>query len=379
MADFEGGDEGASQGGAEAARRRRRRSRRGRTKGEPSLETVLADTARAAQTRGPSAGAEVAPGGARPGKKKRPPHDQPPSRHPGGSLKRQNGRTRRVRPPGRESEDLSPRRADAGYARAAENWWADRWLSVLYRFGWKGRLANGRMYADEGRVSRFQVERGRVKAAVQGTRTQPYDVTIQIRPLPDSDWELIVDILSCQALFTAQLLAGEMPRDIEEVFEAAYAPLFPRTKEDIKAHCTCPDWANPCKHIAAAYYVLADTFDKDPFLLFHLRGRSREELIGLLRAARAAEAQAGTMTVETLDAGSLEPFRFWQAGEELNGVAIHIGQPPFPGATAKRLGRPPFWRSPADPITRLSEVYEAIAQRAREVALNDVIVLERGR
>jgi uncharacterized Zn finger protein len=271
-------------------------------------------------------------------------------------------------------EELPFRRDPADYQRSAENWWADRWLSVLYRFGWKGRLANGRMYADEGRVTQFLVEPGRVRATVQGSRTQAYDVTIQIRPLPDSDWDLIVDILSCQALFTAQLLAGEMPLDIEEVFVAAYAPLFPRTKEDIRAHCTCPDYANPCKHIAATYYVLADNFDKDPFLIFHLRGRSREELIAMLRAARAAEAHAGTMTVETLDAGSLEPFRFWQAGEELASVHVQMMAPPFPGATAKRLGRPPFWRSPADPITRLSEVYEAIAQRAREVAVNEAII-----
>jgi len=97
----------------------------------------------------------------------------------------------------------------------------------------------------------------------------------------------------------------------------------------------------------------------------------------MLRAARAAEAQAGPMAVETLDAGSLEPFRFWQAGEELENVHVQIAAPPFPGATAKRLGRPPFWRSPADAITRLAEVYEAIAHRAREVALHDSILSDR--
>jgi hypothetical protein len=74
---------------------------------------------------------------------------------------------------------------------------------------------------------------------------------------------------------------------------------------------------------------------------------------------------------QRVDAGSLEPFRFWQAGEELAGVHVQIKEPPFPGATAKRLGRPPFWRSPADPVTRLAEVYEVIARRAREVALNE--------
>lgn len=359
MGDFSGGDEGNfGEDASESARRRRRRSRRNRGPSEPTLERVLLDTARQGRVK----------------KRRRTSDNGLPHEGSVAGGHRHEGRGRRVRPAGREAEEMSPRRETPGYKRSTENWWADRWLGALYRFGWKGRLANGRLYADEGRVNQFSVEPGRVRAAVQGSRTHAYDVTIQIRPLPDSDWELIVDILSCQALFTAQLLAGEMPRDIEEVFVAAYAPLFPRTKEDIKAHCTCPDYANPCKHIAAVYYVLADHFDKDPFLIFHLRGRSREQLIGMLRTARAAEAQAGTMTVETLDAGSLEPFRFWQAGEELASVQIQIATPPFPGATAKRLGRPPFWRSPADPITRLSEVYEAIAARARELAVNEAIV-----
>lgn len=395
MGRTEGAVEGPDPNGGNDARRRRRRPRKPHGKGEPSLEAVLADAAQGRQAPAgggqPVGGAQGFGAGKRRDKNRnKPKHKQQgPGGHggPGGQgparpghnhvVKKMDRRSRRVRPMGREDEEL-PARLDDAYKRAAETWWADRWLNVLHRFGWKGRLANGRMYADEGRVTSFNVETGRIAAKVQGTRTQPYDVTIQIRPLPDSDWDLVVDILSCQALFTAQLLAGDMPQDIEEVFEAAYAPLFPRSKDDIKAHCTCPDYANPCKHIAAVYYVMADTFDKDPFVIFHLRGRGRDQLIGMLRAARAAEAQAGPMSVETLDAGSLEPFRFWQAGDELEGVHVQIAEPPFPGATAKRLGRPPFWRSPADPITRLSEVYEAIARRAREVALNESLVVGRG-
>lgn len=295
------------------------------------------------------------------------------SRQGGRNDRRNNNRSRRVRPPGRENVEIS-RRVEGTFERHAETWWADRWLHVLNQFGWKNRIANGRLYAKDGRVGTFVVESGRIKAKVQGTRAEPYDVTIQLKPLPDSDWDLVVDIMSCQALFTAQLLAGDMPQDVEEVFDAAHAPLFPRTKDDLKAHCTCPDMVNPCKHIAAVYYVMAEAFDKDPFLIFHLRGRSREALLAMLRAQRAAEAQAGPLAIETLDAGSLETLRFWQAGDELEAVHIQIQVPSIPGANARRIGRPPFWRSPADPVTRLPEVYEAIARRAREVALNEPLI-----
>jgi uncharacterized Zn finger protein len=289
-----------------------------------------------------------------------------------GNQQQQGRNVRRVRPAGREDAEIQHARRDERL-RHEGNWWADRWLGVLHRFGWKNRLANGRMYADEGRVTGFTVETGKIKARVQGTRTQPYDVTIGLKPLPDTDWDLVVDIMSCQALFTAQLLAGDMPLDVEEAFDCAYAPLFPVRKEDIQAHCSCPDWAIPCKHIAAVYFTMADAFDKDPFLIFQLRGRDRDALIKMLRQQRAAEAAAGPMLIEAIDAGSLEPFRFWQAGEELEGVHVTIAPPQIPGGTAKRLGRPPFWRSPADPITRLGEVYEAIARRAREVALNEAL------
>jgi uncharacterized Zn finger protein len=288
-----------------------------------------------------------------------------------GGRAQQGGRNRRVRPAGREGLEIMHTVEAA--APAAATWWGEKWLKTLQRFGWKGRLANGRLYAQSGRVVKFEVETGRIVAKVQGSRPEPYDVEIRLKPLPDADWDLVVEIMSCQALFAAQLLAGEMPPDVEEAFDAAQAPLFPKNKEDLVAKCSCPDWANPCKHIAAVYYVMAESFDKDPFLLFHLRGRSRDAMLGMLRAQRAAEAQLMTLDIETMDTGH-ESLRFWQAGDELEAVHINISPPSFPGVTAKKLGRPPFWRGPQDPITRLPEVYEAIARRAREVALTEPLV-----
>jgi uncharacterized Zn finger protein len=253
----------------------------------------------------------------------------------------------------------------------AKTWWGDAWLSTLHRFGWKGRLLNGRIYATEGRVLNFNLEAGRIQARVQGTAAEPYAVSITVSTIPDTDWELIVEIMSCQALYTAQLLAGEMPQDVEEVFTAAYVPLFPAGQEELKAQCSCPDRANPCKHIAAVYYAMAEAFDKDPFLIFHLRGRSKDALLGMLRAQRSAEAQAFPLNAETQDSGTIDALRFWAAGEEIESIRIAIAPPALPGGTSKRLGRPPFWRSPADPITHLGELYEAIAKRARDLALGE--------
>ena len=40
--------------------------------------------------------------------------------------------------------------------------------------------------------------------------------------------------------------------------------------------CSCPDSEVPCKHLAATFYLLAEAFDEDPFLILRWRGRDRE-------------------------------------------------------------------------------------------------------
>ncbi len=135
-------------------------------------------------------------------------------------------------------------------------------------------------------------KKGGVAAKVQGSSRRPYKVTIGLDPLTDAQWDLVVETLADQAVFTAQLLAGEMPPDIEEAFAAAGVSLFPETARQLHTTCSCPDYANPCKHVAAVHYILGEQFDEDPFLLFRLRGRSQEALLADLRARRAAEGEA---------------------------------------------------------------------------------------
>ncbi|NPV79247.1 MAG: hypothetical protein HPY52_03070 [Firmicutes bacterium] len=170
-----------------------------------------------------------------------------------------------------------------------ENWWAKRWLSVLESFGWANRLQRERSYARGGNVLDIDIQPGMVKAEVQGSRPRPYRVTIKMQPLSDKEWDRVISAMAGKAIFAARLLAGEMPENIEEAFASSRVSLFPKSSSDITTSCSCPDWANPCKHVAAVYYLLGERFDGDPFLLFRLRGRSREELTEALRQRRAAE------------------------------------------------------------------------------------------
>jgi len=166
-----------------------------------------------------------------------------------------------------------------------ERWWSRRFIAVLESYGMSGRLQRGRSYARKGQVLEFELRQGRVTARVQGSRPQPYKVSIGVLPLTTRQWREVERRLASQALFRAKLLAGEMPAEIERVFADCGTPLFPRSAADLDMRCSCPDWEVPCKHLAAVCYVLAEAFDDDPFGMLAWRGRGRDELLAVLRQA----------------------------------------------------------------------------------------------
>ena len=112
-----------------------------------------------------------------------------------------------------------------------------------------------------------------------------------------------------------------MPHDIEKAFTETHLTLFPTSARDLSTDCSCPDAANPCKHVAATYYLLAEAFDADPFLIFRWRGRDRDVLLGHLRALRAGasveEPERELWDVPTTRVRPLaeELDRFWQAAD----------------------------------------------------------------
>src|SRR4030081_1261198 len=223
-----------------------------------------------------------------------------------------------------------------------KTWWASRWIAALERLVNPGRLARGRTYARTGQVVSLEVDREGVKAVVQGSRPKPYDVTITFKRLTDAEWNRVVDAMAAEALYAARLLSGEMPEQIEEVFTAAGTSLFPTEKNDMRTKCSCPDDANPCKHIAAVHYLLGERFDEDPFLMFVLRGRSQEEIVAALRALRAGPETDAVPDVEQAIEADLATF--WNAPPQTEEVALHFALPESDALPVKGLGPPPFVR-----------------------------------
>jgi uncharacterized Zn finger protein len=261
-----------------------------------------------------------------------------------------------------------------------KTWWAGRWLAALERVMDSGRLSRGRSYARSGQVLNLEVSPGGVSARVQGSRQTPYRVSIHFQALTDEGWEGVVDAIAEEAIYAARLLAGEMPEDIEEVFEAAGVSLFPDTAEDLESDCSCPDWANPCKHVAAVYYLLGERFDADPFLILALRGRTKETIIDALRARRsqisgeeepALPASAGVEEEEPSRPLSASLNCFWSAPGGLPDPDVDFTAPEVDALPVKRLGPPPFWRSKRDFAELMEQAYRAIAQHALELALEE--------
>jgi uncharacterized Zn finger protein len=234
---------------------------------------------------------------------------------------------RRSPPPGRWYPPPSrPRPADGIRAKSrtgaiGTTWWSQRFIAVLESFDMGARLTRGRRYARAGQVLELGVEPGRVRAFVQGSRAAPYQVSIQVLCLSDKDWARVEEALASRAVFLAKLLAGEMPTDIEQAFTACRLNLFPASPADLTSDCTCPDWANPCKHVAATYYLLAEAFDDDPFLILGWRGRDRAELLARLEAQRdSALASPGGPAGWTPPGTAAPPLeecldRFFDAGD----------------------------------------------------------------
>ncbi len=192
-----------------------------------------------------------------------------------------------------------PRAVDGGLkARSTRgaigsSWWSKRFLAVLESFALGTRLTRGRSYARKGQVISLDVEPGVVNATVQGSRVRPYRVTIGFAPLRELVWAKAEIALSEQALPSARLLAGEVPPELEEIFADAGAPLFPRSVRELDQRCSCPDQQVPCKHLAATFYLLAEAFDADPFLILHWRGRDPETLLSRLRELRSEPGATG--------------------------------------------------------------------------------------
>jgi uncharacterized Zn finger protein len=272
-----------------------------------------------------------------------------------------------------------------------DTWWSQRFISVLETFGIGSRLQRGKRYARTGQVLEMEIAAGQVKASVQGSRSKPYRVFIETDVLTASEWEVVESVMASSAVFAARLLADEMPEEIEEALAGSSISLFPTSANELDSACSCPDWENPCKHIAAVYYLLAESFDADPFLIFAWRGRTKEDLLTGLRTHRRGQdprSDPGAhATVRSADSGPLgwptiDPdlsatkqaaasMSLWGVSADVAAIETRPRLAVAPDLVLRQLDPEPL-AADGPRITEVLRVYyEAITSGAAAVALRD--------
>ncbi len=263
-------------------------------------------------------------------------------------------------------------RARSRRGAIGERWWSQRFIALLESFGIGSRLKRGHTYARAGQVVELEVEPGLVLAKVQGSRYPPYRVRIRVSTLSNGQWRRVEKAMASQALPLARLLAGEMPDDVEELFASCRLTLFPRSGRELSASCSCPDWANPCKHVAAVYYILAERFDQDPFLIFAWRGREQGELVARLRALRGGARSRATRAPSPpqADAPLADVLAaYWSAGSELEAFHASPLAGEAPDALLRQLGPAPLEVGGRNLLEVLAPAYARLAQEAERRAL----------
>ena len=271
--------------------------------------------------------------------------------------------------------------------KAGTTWWGQRWLSALEQLlrGDAGRLSRGRTYARAGRTHDLVVASGKVVAKVTGSRPTPYDVQIELARLADDCWQGAIAAMAAKAQFSAELLAGTMPEAIDDVFRSVNASLFPQRRSDLNTSCSCPDDGDPCKHIAATHYLLGEALDRDPFLLFELRGRTKEQVLAALRTARGvAPAEASNRarsakrpsnsenaetSVAKVTLGKIRAADYDKPREPLPALHFSFDPPASHGAVLQQLGAPAAWHGESSPADAFTPLVTAAAEIARKIAL----------
>ena len=278
-------------------------------------------------------------------------------------------------------------------AQFSRTWWGQRFIAALEQFTDPARLGRGRSYASGGRILEHAVAHGTVRARVRGSinpyfgvyKEPIYDTFIKIKAISASDWSKVIQQIASRADLVTKLLMNEMPDNIDDAFASLKLHLLPHSQSDFVTKCSCPDFENPCKHIAGVYYLLASDLDEDPFVMFELRGLSRDDLhaelvkspLGQILASSLTAADVPVEPVESyytrptakeVVAGAASHKEFWMGAKRLPALLASTSQTSVPALLIKKQGdSPPFWHKDISFIAVMEELYERVRTKNRQM------------
>ncbi|MEL7226373.1 MAG: SWIM zinc finger family protein [Cyanobacteria bacterium J06576_12] len=276
-------------------------------------------------------------------------------------------------------------------ANFTRTWWGDTFLTTIEQFTDRGRLSRGRTYANGRKVKSFKIECDRVTAEVRGSvnpyygvYTEPlYTTILEFEPISRAKWAAVIALMASKVSVLSKLLVGEIPDNIEDSFKTLGLHLLPQ-KGDFTSQCNCPDWSNPCKHVAGVYYLVAAELDRDPLKLFELRGLSKEDLLSELSKTPLGVALSKELVAEPAAAEPVESLHtqpkvttleqqvslthFWQ-GEKRLPTNPDSPQPTnVPAILIKKQGDfPPFWQRNNSFISVMEDFYTRVRTKNNNI------------
>jgi uncharacterized Zn finger protein len=240
----------------------------------------------------------------------------------------------------------------------AERQWSAQFVGMLEALRMPAQFQQGRRYARAGHVRQLTISTSLASALVLDENGQTYRAKIAVRAFSGADWHRIEGALAQQAIYAAKLLAGQLPDDIDRLLASFGLSLFPDSLADLAMDCSCPSWQVPCRHLTAACYALAASFDGDPFGILAWRGRGREELLDRLRALRFEPVAT---VVEPTRAPALSDF--WTAGPRVAAPTAAVpGSVRRPDALLDQLDPLLLTAGRYDVLDLLRAAYRAIVQ-----------------
>ncbi len=277
-------------------------------------------------------------------------------------------------------------------AQFSKTWWGKRFIEALEDFTDSGRLGRGRSYARNGKIKEYRISNGKITAKVRGSinpyfgvyKEPLYNTTIEIKAIPTADWSKAIAYLGSKASLVSKLLLGEVPDNIEEAFAQLNLHLLPHSRQDFNTGCSCPDWSNPCKHIAGVYYLVASELDQDPFLLFELRGISRSKLQQELAKSPLGKVLSSaidtkeipiqpvdscyTRTERVQVSASFSSKEFWLGDKRLPQMVDPASSASISASLVKKGGDfPPFWKKDSSFIELMEELYQRVRTKNKGV------------
>ena len=179
-------------------------------------------------------------------------------------------------------------------------WWGKQWLNALAHIDYSNRLPRGRSYANRGFVKEINIEGNKITAKVAGSRPRPYNVDFKIPRFSPNEKAAIIETVTANPLHLSKLLNRQLPTELKDLLSRKDIQLFPNSWKDLEGGCSCPDWAVPCKHMAAVLYLVANEIDKNPFLVFQLHDFDLFEGLKAIGYAEQGQVEIEIKSIENL-------------------------------------------------------------------------------